>query len=358
MYCANCGKELVEGANFCTACGSRSVVAERMAAPEEATAEATGGVSTALASGRSRSRLRMSPLVLLVLVLALTAGIAAAAVYVYNEVYLPSVGQEKGEADEQPVTDAGGTAIANASYSFEYETAGDYGNYRFMYPVISGAQDNPAINALNEYMRAGAQEAAESALPDSIVNDTTTMSWMNYDDGTGRDRFYTTRRYYITYFEDGIASIWEVSKYVEAGHMQYTMTGECMTVDLETGERLKPESVLGLDEGALYEYTYSALEGATYGFGVAAGSSIFDAESAVRAIVSNSGERYFIVPGGLALSVDRSEFQTPYGLDSLVVYADQDNPGDFATGDVFYGGDTTSLQKLPQMPDIVPSNLT
>ena len=103
MYCSNCGKELVEGANFCTSCGSRSAAAERMAAIGEKAPEETGGVSAALASGRSRSRLRMTPLILLVLALALTAGVAAAAYYVYTEVYLPSVRQAAPEITSEPV---------------------------------------------------------------------------------------------------------------------------------------------------------------------------------------------------------------------------------------------------------------
>jgi len=91
MYCANCGKELVEGARFCAVCGSQAVAGEPVAAATEAPVAEAGGVSAAFASGRTRSRLRMSPLILLVLALALTSGIAAAAVYVYTQVYLPSV---------------------------------------------------------------------------------------------------------------------------------------------------------------------------------------------------------------------------------------------------------------------------
>jgi len=93
VYCAHCGKELVEGANFCSTCGARAGAAGRVAAAEGLPGkapEATGGVSAALASGRSRSRLHMPPIILLALALALTAGIAAAAYYVYTEVYLPS----------------------------------------------------------------------------------------------------------------------------------------------------------------------------------------------------------------------------------------------------------------------------
>ncbi|MBQ9042376.1 MAG: zinc ribbon domain-containing protein [Eggerthellaceae bacterium] len=124
MYCANCGKELVKGANFCTACGSRSAVAERMVAAEEVAPAEVGGVSSALASGRSRSRLRMSPLVLLVLVLALTAGIAAAAYYVYTEVYQPSLAQDEAneyeDASNDELSDGGGavTDASNASNDF------------------------------------------------------------------------------------------------------------------------------------------------------------------------------------------------------------------------------------------------
>ena len=90
MYCAHCGKELAEGANFCTACGSQASVAERLAIAEEMAPEEMGGVSAALSSGRARSRLRMSPMILLVLALALTAGIAAAAIYVYTQTQLPN----------------------------------------------------------------------------------------------------------------------------------------------------------------------------------------------------------------------------------------------------------------------------
>ena len=190
MYCVNCGNELVDGARFCSACGWHAVDEPAVAVAAEASGEEIGGVSAALASGRSRSRLRITPLILLVLVLALTSAVAAASYYIYTQVYLPSVERGSYEAYQASENDGADAATAEAEYSFTYATAGDDGRYRFMHPIISCSNPNEAIDALNAQLKSEVEAAASSALPEELMGYDGTMAWMNVD-GNDDENFYT-----------------------------------------------------------------------------------------------------------------------------------------------------------------------
>ncbi len=152
MYCAHCGKELVEGANFCSTCGARAGAAGRVAAAEGLPGkapEATGGVSAALASSRSRSRLHMPPIILLALALALTAGIAAAAYYVYTEVYLPSA--QNHQAAYAPDQEVEFSEPLRSALLPQVDTNGDG---RIVYSEVESttsiALSNPGITDISE----------------------------------------------------------------------------------------------------------------------------------------------------------------------------------------------------------------
>lgn len=102
MFCANCGKELKDGARFCSACGAP--VASGVAGAEEAPVD-TGsgskplemaqssaqeqathdGFAGQMEQDRKRSRRKLSPLMIIAIVLALLAGTALAAVLIVQQ---------------------------------------------------------------------------------------------------------------------------------------------------------------------------------------------------------------------------------------------------------------------------------
>lgn len=118
MFCANCGSKLVDEARFCPTCGRQVLEVEPgMDMSAETPSNNAGGVSKALASGRSHSRLRISPLILLVLVLALTSAVAAASYYVYTQVYLPST--ERGSYEAADAEAQSGSYLLTRKVSYD-----------------------------------------------------------------------------------------------------------------------------------------------------------------------------------------------------------------------------------------------
>ena len=347
MYCAHCGKELVEGANFCSTCGARAGAAGRVAAAEGLPGkapEATGGVSAALASGRSRSRLHMPPIILLALALALTAGIAAAAYYVYTEVYLPSAQNDARNADDAPNGAPTGEQ-KTASYSFEYETAGGDGRNRFFYPVITSTEPSTVLDELNTSLRSEVTAAAEDSYPNEVLD--------NYSPevGGGDGSHYIACCYCVTYFDGDVISIWKRSNRLTLGAVHSFYSSECETINLSTGERLEPESVMGLDKDALYSATYPVLYEATGGFATLRIASDSDGQSEVRSAVENSSSRFFLVPNGIAIAVSLYEFGSFFGQESTVVYVNDNADGGFAIGEsISTASNPGSFAKLPNFP--------
>lgn len=325
MYCANCGKELVEGANYCAACGSRAAVAERMAAVDETTPEKTGGVHAALESGRSRSRLRMTPLILLVLALALTAGVAVAAYYVYTEVYLPSVENMPNESRSSAGGEATSEQAPEASYSFSYVSLpGGDTDESFVYPVITSSVPNDALSSLNDMMREKVQNAAENSI--------TMAEKMSYNPSnpgdTDQGLRYMTCKYIVTYLGQGVVSILGIDYQMHIYNAHGIPRTECITINLETGERIAPESVVGIDKNELYAKTYdAALEQRS------ATSQNF--EAGVQSVVDNSVDRFFLVPSGIAFAFDGYDFVgVPSEFGAVVVYSNGNTP-EFKQGLLF-----------------------
>lgn len=123
MFCAHCGKELKDGARFCSVCGAPAAegvdeilfdaeVSEDSFAPTSDTLKDTSqpqgnqaGFVEQMESDRRRSRKKLSPLMIIAIVLALLAGTAFAALFVAQQANQTGDSPANGQVDSEAVID-------------------------------------------------------------------------------------------------------------------------------------------------------------------------------------------------------------------------------------------------------------
>lgn len=107
MFCTHCGKEIPEGARFCTSCGVALSLDDSIQQAEtrsQKSKEIDSNLETAINQTKTRSRRYVHTIILVALALALAAGTAYAAYRAYTEVIAPAMQEhaQSGALSDEP----------------------------------------------------------------------------------------------------------------------------------------------------------------------------------------------------------------------------------------------------------------
>jgi hypothetical protein len=267
VFCLQCGNRLSEETKFCSQCGKQvapSAVAEkRESADKQQEFNAldqgrTSSFKKAMDETKKQSRKKMPAIVLFTLVLLLVSGIAFAVYYVYVEVVsqnqenleesVPTNQESAGAADLEPT-------VVSFSYArkdftiIESENTAEKSRSLF-YPIFTSSSQNEAVDLLN---------AEINSIIEDWTSRTDARKVSEHEDPWLYDSAFMHGYIGVMYMKDNIVSL-RVESYETYGGTNGWEVTQGITINLATGERLSPESVLGITSQERDLLTKDALE--------------------------------------------------------------------------------------------------
>lgn len=341
MYCGQCGEENKDDALFCKSCGAGlagSAAAQPFPAqpegglPEEQQAQA-GSFKSAVESSRKRSLRRIPTIVLIALITLLVSSVAFAACLFVTEVLSP---QQRAQVlsvfgiEEKPEYSVESEEVS-ISRAYDSGQSIDFSEETDVWhiDVLRTSIPSSSVDAINAEVRQNFEQfrhGAENIVPGEEQN--------------------VQAEYRITYLSDEYVSFRCLQSVYPVGQAKTYTEAYGMAFSLETGERVDPWSVVGVDGSQLGGKTFFACGASANKIGEPVSSEWERRSQSARARLVSEFEtntnKYYLTSEGLAYSLRNYELGSIHRWDLIVEGFDEANTGNVVDTSAWDGAVTHS----------------